>query len=55
MALITNPHIAPSLKKEKAVPLLSLWAFVAFSSVNSTFTFYHILLTTDFTKVLGTF
>jgi len=55
MALITFPHIAPSLKKEKVVPLLSLCAFVAFSRVNSTFTFYRILLTTDFAKVPVTF
>ena len=34
------PHLAPRLKKSRAIPLLLLWAFVACSRVTFTFTFY---------------
>ena len=32
-------HLAPRLKKSRAIPLLPLWAFVACSRMNFTFTF----------------
>ena len=38
VALTTYPHVASRLKKEWSIPLLPLWAFVAFSRVNFTFT-----------------
>jgi hypothetical protein len=38
--VITHPHLAPRLGRvELAIPLLPLWAFVACSRVNITFTF----------------
>jgi hypothetical protein len=44
VALTTHPHLAPRLKKEYSLTLLPLWAFVACSRVNFTFTFYEIVL-----------
>jgi hypothetical protein len=40
MALTTHPHLVLRLKN-RAIPLLLLWAFVACSRVNFTFTFTH--------------
>jgi len=33
------PHLVPRLRKSRAIPLLPLWAFVACSRLNFTFTF----------------
>jgi hypothetical protein len=33
------PHLAPRLTKEYSIPLLPIWAFVACSRANFTFTF----------------
>jgi len=38
-ALTTHPHVRPRLRKGRAIHLLPLWAFVACSRVNFTFTF----------------
>jgi hypothetical protein len=38
VALITHPHLAPRLRKCRAIPLLPLWAFVACYRVTFTFT-----------------
>ena len=48
------PPYSAKVKKSMAVPLLSLLAFMAFSRVTSTFTFYLIFLTTDYAEVPGT-
>jgi hypothetical protein len=37
MALTIHPHLALRLKKSKAIPLLPLWAFMAYSRVDFTF------------------
>ena len=34
VVLTTHPHLAPRLKKSRAIPFLSLWAFVACYRVN---------------------
>jgi hypothetical protein len=39
-----NPPLAPRLKKEGAIQLLPLWAFVACSRVNFTFTSIYIYI-----------
>ena len=39
VALTTHLHLAPRLRKSRAMHLLHLWAFVACSRVNFTFTF----------------
>jgi hypothetical protein len=36
VALTTRPYLAPRLRKEHAIPLLPLWAFVACSRINFT-------------------
>ena len=41
VVLTTHPHLAPSLKKEQSYNSAPLWAFVAFSRVNFTFTFMY--------------
>jgi len=33
------PHLEPRLKKNRAIPLLPLWAFVAYYKAQFTFTF----------------
>ena len=42
LALDHPPHLAPRLKKSRAIALLHLWAFVACSRMNFTFTFTKI-------------
>jgi hypothetical protein len=37
------PHIAPRLKKNRAIPLLQIWAFVARYRVNFIFNFIFII------------
>jgi hypothetical protein len=39
VALTTQPYLARSLRKSRAVPLIPLWAFVACSRVKYNFTF----------------
>jgi len=41
VALTTHPHLAPRLKKEYIYNSAPLWAFVASSRVNFTFTFMY--------------
>jgi hypothetical protein len=43
MALSTHPYLTPRLSMSKDVPLLPLWAFMARSWVNFTFTKYLLL------------
>jgi len=40
VALNTHPHLAPRLKKSTAIPLLSLWAYLACFSVNFKFSLH---------------
>jgi hypothetical protein len=40
VALTTHPHLAPSLKKECSYTFTPIWAFLACSSVNFTFTLH---------------
>ena len=40
VALTTHPHLATKLKKEYSSTFIPLWAFLACSSVNFTFTLH---------------
>jgi len=43
VALTIHIHLVPKLRKSRAIPLLHLWVFLAYSSLNFTFTFLLLL------------